>query len=325
MRKKSKDMKKEAQVSKNSLSGFAAWKLTVKNDFHINKSLYIMVLPAILFFILFSYLPMYGAIIAFKDYQPYLGFMDSPWAGFRHFKTFFNSPYFSQVMINTLRISFTEIVFSFPTPIILALLINEMKGSRYAKLVQNVTYLPHFISLVVICGMIKTFTMDTGVINSLLSVFGFEPKSLLNYPEYFIPTYVISGIWQGVGWNSVVYIAALTSVDEQLYEAAMIDGAGKWKQLIHVTIPCIVPTIVTMLILKLGGVLNVGYEKIILMYNDSTKPVAEVISSYVYQMGLMSNNWSYSAAVGLFNSVINCLFLIVANQISKKTTEVGLW
>lgn len=228
-------------------------------------------------------------------------------------------------MKNTLVISLATLVFGFPAPIILALLMNELKSARYAKVVQNITYMPHFVSLVVICGMIKTFTLDSGIINTILSVFGFEPKSLLNYPQYFVPIYVISGIWQEIGWGSIIYLAALTGIDEQLYEAAKIDGAGKWRQTLNITLPGIVPTIVTMLVLRVGGILNVGFEKIILLYNDSTASVAEVISSYVYKKGLLDQNWSFSAAVGLFNSVINFIFLIVTNYISKKTTEVGLW
>ena len=284
-----------------------------------------MILPVIAYYILFCYLPMYGAIIAFKNYQPYLGFLKSPFVGFSNFTQFFSSPYFGTVLKNTLVISLATLVFGFPAPIILALLMNELKSARYAKVVQNITYMPHFVSLVVICGMIKTFTLDSGIINTILSVFGFEPKSLLNYPQYFVPIYVISGIWQEIGWGSIIYLAALTGIDEQLYEAAKIDGAGKWRQTLNITLPGIVPTIVTMLVLRVGGILNVGFEKIILLYNDSTASVAEVISSYVYKKGLLDQNWSFSAAVGLFNSVINFIFLIVTNYISKKTTEVGLW
>ena len=297
----------------------------IAKDFKINKSLYIMIIPVIVFYVCFHYLPMFGAVIAFKDYAPVKGVMGSPWVGLKHFTSFIKGPYFWTVLGNTLRISFSTIVFSFPMPIILALLLNELKNARYAKLVQNVTYMPHFISLVVVCGMIKSFTMDTGVINSILAVFGFERKTLLLEPNCFVPIYVISGIWQEVGWNSIVYLAALSSIDMELYEAARIDGAGRWKQTLAITIPSIVPTIVIMLILKVGGILNVGFEKIILLYNDATSPVAEVISSYVYKKGLIEQSWSYSSAVGLFNSVINFIFLIVTNRISRHLTDVGLW
>ena len=226
---------------------------------------------------------------------------------------------------NTLRISLSCILFGFPAPIVLALLLNELRNAKFAKVVQNFTYLPHFISLVVACGLIRNFTADTGVIPYFLSLFGFEPKSLLNYPDYFVPIYVLSNIWQEVGWGSIIYLAALTNVDVALYEAAMLDGANKWKQVIHITLPSIIPTIIIMLILRVGSVLNVGYEKIILLYNGSTLPVADVISTYVYRKGLLELNWSFSTAVGLFNSVINLIFLLSTNYISRKTNDVGLW
>lgn len=297
----------------------------VAKDFRVNKSLYAMMIPIFVFYICFHYIPMFGTVIAFKDYIPTKGIFGSPWVGMKHFASFINGPYFWTVLRNTLRISLSTIVFSFPMPIILALLLNEIKNAKYAKLVQNITYMPHFISLVVVCGMIKSFTMDTGVINSILALFGFERKTMLLEPGCFVPVYVISGIWQEVGWNSIVYLAALTSIDMELYEAARIDGAGRWRQTLSITIPSIVPTIVIMLILKVGGILNVGFEKIILLYNDATSPVAEVISSYVYKKGLIEQSWSYSSAVGLFNSVINFIFLISTNKISKKLTETSIW
>lgn len=297
----------------------------VAKDFRVNKGLYIMIIPVIAYYICFAYLPMFGAVIAFKDYMPIKGIFGSPWVGMKHFVSFFNGPYFAQVLGNTLRLSLLSIVFSFPMPIILALLLNEVKNVRYAKLVQNLTYMPHFISLMVVCGMIKSFTMDTGVVNTVLAIFGFERKTMLLEPSYFAPLYIISGVWQEVGWNSIVYLAALSAIDMELYEAARIDGAGRWRQTFAITIPSIIPTIVTMLILKLGGILNVGFEKIILLYNDATSPVAEVISTYVYKKGLIEQSWSYSSAVGLFNSVVNFVFLIAADKISRRLTETSLW
>lgn len=294
-------------------------------DFRQNKEVYIMVIPVILFYILFCYVPMYGAVIAFKNYTPMKGIMGSDWVGLRHFIQFFNSPYFGRLMVNTLRISLTSLIWSFPAPILLALLINEMKSSRYARIVQSITYMPHFISLVVICGMIRSFTLDTGIINTFLAFFGFERTSFLLHEEYFIPVYVASNVWQGMGWGSIIYLAALSGIDQGLYEAAKIDGANKWRQVIHITIPGILPTIITMLILNLGQVLSVGYEKILLLYNDATSPVAEVISTYVYKKGLIEQSWSFSSAIGLFNSTINLALIIITNIISKKTTEVGLW
>lgn len=301
-----------------------SWASTVKKDFRVNKSLYAMVLPVIAFYFIFHYMPMYGAIIAFKNFKPQLGIMGSNWVGFKHFADFFTSPSFLGVLSNTFRISLSTIVFGFPAPIILALLLNELRSLKFARVVQNFIYMPHFISLIVVCGLIRNFTADTGLVTYILTFFGFEAKTLLNDPAYFIPIYVASDIWQSVGWGSIIYLAALTNVDSCLYEAAMIDGAGKWKQLLNITIPSIIPTIMIMLILRIGGILNVGYEKIILLYNDLTLNTADVISTYVYRKGLLELNWSFSTAVGLFNSVINFVFLISMNYISRKTNDVGL-
>lgn len=297
----------------------------IKKDLIKNRSVYLMGLPVLIFYFVFCYMPMYGAIIAFKNFKPQLGIIGSNWVGFKHFITLFSSPSFFTVFKNTVRISLSLLVYGFPAPIILALLLNEIRSTRYAKIVQNFTYMPHFISLVVICGLIRSFTLDTGIIPYFMSLLGFEKVSMLNYPKYFTSIFVVSDIWQTVGWNSIIYLAALTGVDAQLYEAAMIDGAGRWKQTIHVTIPSIMPTIIIMLILRVGTVLNVGFEKIILLYNDTTMSVADVLSSYTYRKGLLDLNWSFSSAVGLFNSVINFVFLLATNYISKRVGEVSLW
>jgi len=298
---------------------------TVKKDFTLNKSLYLLMVPGLLFYIIFHYVPMYGALIAFKNFSPRLGVAGSEWVGFKHFIYFFTSPSFKDVLINTLKISFSTMIFGFPMPIILALLINELRNARFAKVVQNATYIPHFISMVIICGMIKDFTRDTGIISVILSFFGKEPVSMLNYPQYFLPIYVISGIWQNMGWDSIIYLAALMGIDDSLYEAAAIDGAGKARQMWHVTIPGIAPTIITMLILSVGSILSVGYEKIILLYNDATLEVADVISTYVYRKGLLEQDWSFSTAVNLFNSVVNLMFLLGTNYISRKVNDTALW
>lgn len=310
---------KEQAVNKDSFG------YRVKRDFQKNKVLYLIVLLPFLYYIVFHYFPMYGAIIAFKEYKPNLGILGSRWVGLKHFTDFFSFPSFYAVLRNTVKISATTILFSFPAPIILALLLNELKCKKFLKVVQNITYMPHFISLVVICGLVRQFTMYNGFIGELVGLFTGEAVSLLNFPKYFIPVYVASGIWQEIGWNSIIYTAALTGVDEQLYEAAVIDGANRWKQTIHVTIPGILPTIVIMLILKLGSILNVGFEKIILLYNDATMPVADVISTYVYRKGLLELSWSFSSAVGLFNSVVNFTFIMLTNTISKKLNGYGLW
>ena len=294
-------------------------------DFKRNKELYLLLIPIAVFYIMFKYLPMYGAVIAFQDYSPNLGIMESDWVGFQNFIDFFTDRSFWRVLKNTLIISISSLVFCFPAPIIFAIMMNELRNKLYTRVVQTVTYLPHFISLVVICGLIKTFTMDTGFINTIIEFFGGERATLLNNPKAFVPIYIISEIWQSVGWGSIIYLAALTSVDQSLYEAAVIDGAGRWKQTIHVTIPCIMPTIVIMLILKIGNILNVGYEKIILLYNPLTYESADVISSFVYRKGLIDKDWSFSTAVGLFNSVINFGLLIAANKFSKRVTDSSLW
>lgn len=298
--------------------------IEIKKDFVVNKSLYLLLLPVIAYYIIFAYFPLYGALIAFKNYTPGLG-MKSEWCGFKHFTAFFTSPSFGILMRNTLRISLSTLVVTFPAPIILALLFNELKSVRFSKIIQNVSYLPHFISLVVVCGIIKDFTSDSGIVTSFLSIFGVPKVSLLNYPKYFVPVYVASEVWKGAGWGSIIYLAALTGIDSSLYEAATIDGAGRFKQLIHVTLPGISATIIMMLIIRIGNILSVGYEKLILLYNDATLEVADVISTYVYRKGLLEQNWSFSTAVGLFNSAVNLILVFGANFISKKVNDYGLW
>lgn len=294
-------------------------------DIRMHKGAYLIVLPVVVFYILFHYKPMYGLIIAFKNYSPAKGIMGSSWAGFKHFEDFLTNPYFWRLMRNTLTISLSNLIFSFPAPIILALLLNEIKNKAFLRGSQMIMYIPHFISLVVICGMIINFTNIDGVINDLLNVFGIERKAYLNYPQYFVPIYVISDIWQGIGWNSIIYMAALTGIDTSLYEAATIDGAGRWKQTLHVTIPGILPTIIIMLLMRIGNLLSVGYEKVILLYNPLTYETADIISTYVYRKGLLEQNYSFSTAVGLFNSIISFILLIGANTLSKRCGEGSLW
>ena len=297
----------------------------VRKDWIRNRSVYIMVIPVIIFYILFHYKPMYGTIMAFMDYSPRLGFAGSEWIGFDNFVRFFESPYFWQLMRNTLLLSIYGIIFGFPAPIILALLLNEVKHTGFKKAVQTITYLPHFISLVVVTGIIKDFTMSTGLIADIVYLFTGVRKSLIEDPALYRTIYIVSDIWQGVGWGSIIYLSALAGVDEQLYEAAAIDGANRWKQLLNVTIPGITPTIITMLIMKLGQVLGSSYEKTILLYNEATYDTADVISSYIYRVGLIDRDWGYSAAIGLFNSVINLILLLAANKISKKVSDTSLW
>lgn len=292
-----------------------------------NRYLYLMLLPVILYFIIFEYKPMYGAIIAFKDFNPYQGIWDSPWAGFKHFQRFFESYYFWRLLKNTFLMSFYSLIVIFPASITFALLLNEIRIKAFKSVVQTISYLPHFISLIVICGMIIDFTKPDGIINGLLQAIGViqEPIQFLILPEWFRTIYVGSGLWQSVGWNSIIYLAALSGINPSLYEAAVVDGAGRWKQLIHITIPGIMPTVLILLILNVGTLLNVGWDKIILLYNPATYDTADVISTFVYRRGIMEADYSFSAAVGLFNSVINFSLLVIANRISRKTTESSLW
>lgn len=296
-----------------------------KKDFRKNYSLYLIALPVIVFYIVFSYIPMYGAIIAFQNYSPARGITGSAWVGLEHFRKFFGSIYFGRVLKNTLRISILNIIFGFSAPIVLALMVNELKSRTYSKIVQTITYLPHFISLVVICGMIADFCDKNGIITQMLTLFGVSNQNLLNIPEYFTTIYVASDVWQTVGWGSIIYLAALMGIDPSLNEAAMVDGAGRWRQIWTVDIPCILPTIITLLVLRMGSVMSVGYEKVILLYNSLTMEKADVISSYVYRKGLLEANYGYSTAVGLFNSAINMILVVAANQISRKLTETSLW
>ena len=297
----------------------------VKKDWMRNRSLYLMIIPVLIFFILFHYKPMYGAIIAFKDYTPALGIAESPWAGWDNFTRFFSSVYFGRLIRNTILLSFYSLLFGFPAPIILALLLNEVKNKKFKGLTQTVTYLPHFISMIVVTGMLVDFSMTSGLFNDIIELFGGERSPLLQNPDLYRTIYVASGIWQEIGWGSIIYLSALSGVDSQLYEAAQIDGAGKWKQLIHVTLPGIAPTIIIMFILKMGTLMNMGYEKTILLYNPATYETADIISSYIYRIGLLEQDWSYSTAIGLFNSVINLGLLLITNKIARKCGETSLW
>ncbi len=294
-------------------------------DFLRNWQLYLLVLPVLIFYFLFSYKPMYGAVIAFQNFKPNLGVEGSPWVGFDNFTRFFNSPFFGRLLRNTVVLSLELLVFGFPAPIILALLLNEVRNKTFKKTIQTVTYLPHFISIIVVAGMLTDFCMSTGLINDIIVFFGGERSPLLQNPALYRTIYVVSDIWQQIGWGSIIYLSALSGVDAQLYDAASIDGAGRFQQLWNVTLPGITPTIVTMLILRIGSIMSIGYEKTILLYNPSTYETADIISSYVYRVGILEQGWSYSTAIGLFNSVINLTLLLVANKLSKKLSDTSLW
>ena len=297
----------------------------IGRDLRVNKYVYIMMIPVLAFLIVFSYVPMYGIVIAFNNYSPAKGIFGSEWVGFEHFITFFQSHFFWRLMKNTLVLSLYDLIFAFPSSIIFALLLNEVHKRRYKKIVQTISYMPNFISLVVIASLVMTFTSETGPLNALVRMFGGEPVDLLGVKELFPAIYVVSGIWQGVGFGSIIYLAAISSIDQELYNAAVVDGANRFKQAIHVTLPCIAPTIIILLILRLGGMLSVGYEKIILLANGNIMETADVISTYVYRMGILQFNYSYSTAIGLYNTIINFILLLSANRISRKMTDTSLW
>ena len=298
---------------------------SITTELKKNKDLYMLLIPVLAFYLIFLYGPMFGVIIAFKDYNIGQGFLASKWVGFKYFKEYFGSIYFLRTLSNTFIISLMDIIFGFPFPIIFALMLNELKGKWFKKTVQTASYLPHFISMVVICGMITDFFGMDGLITNIISKITGENMNYIGASKYFRSIFVGTNIWQTFGWGSIIYIAALAGVDTELYEAATIDGAGRWKQLWNVTIPGIVPTIMIMLILKIGRVLSVGYEKVILLYSPQTYEVADVISSYTYRSGISGARYSYSTAVGLFQSVVNIIVLFIGNFLSAKYTETSLF
>ncbi|MBM6615446.1 sugar ABC transporter permease [Desemzia sp. RIT804] len=288
--------------------------------------LYVLILPAFLYFLIFHYGPMYGVQIAFKNYMPSLGIWGSPWVGMAHFEKFFDSYYFWDLLKNTLGISIYSLVVGFPIPIMLALALNEVKDGAFKKMVQTITYAPHFISTVVIVGMIIAFlSPSSGIINHGLGALGFETKAFMEDPTWFKSIYVLSGVWQSTGWSSVIYMAALSGVDTQLHEAATIDGASRLQRMWYINLPVLVPTMVILLIMNFGSIMSVGHEKILLMQNPLNMTSSNVISTFTYQQGLLDAQYSYAAAIGLFNSVINAALLIVVNKISRKVSEVSLW
>jgi putative aldouronate transport system permease protein len=268
---------------------------------------------------------MYGLVIAFQEYRANVGILRSKWVGFRQFIVFFKDPYFFRLLRNTISISLLNILFGFPAPIILAILLNEIKNVSFRRTVQTITYMPYFISMVVISGLIRTYTTQTGILSQIAVLFGGSGKNYLMFPQYFYPIYVISEIWQHIGWNSIIYLAAITGIDQEQYEAAIIDGGGRFRRIISVTLPNLLPIIMVLFILRMGGILNVGFEKIILLYNSSIYSTADVISSFVYRRGIQDGAYSYATAVGLFNSLVNVIFLVTANKLSRKFSEHSLF
>jgi putative aldouronate transport system permease protein len=291
-----------------------------------NRWLYLLFLPAAVWYILFCYVPMYGIIIAFKNLNVFAGISKSPWVGFLYFEQFFKSVFFWRLIRNTLLISIYSLIFCFPAPILLALLFNELKDGPFKRLTQTVSYLPHFVSTVIIVSMFVEFLSPaTGLVNNIIAAFGGDRVYFLGDPKYFRLIYTIMDVWRTVGWGTIIYLAALTSIDPTLYEASILDGCGRLRQTLHITIPCIAPTVIIMFIFRMGQMLSVGSEAILLMYNPAIYETADVISTYVYRRGLVENQYSFAAAVGLFNALIGMVLIGITNSISKRVSETSLW
>jgi putative aldouronate transport system permease protein len=295
-------------------------------DFVRNKYVYLMLVPVVGYYLIFYYGPMYGALIAFEDFSPVKGIWGSPWVGWQNFVDFFRGIYFWRLLRNTIAVNVIDLLFHFPAPILLAILLNEITSPAFKRVVQTITYMPHFISLVVVAGMLVDFLASDGLVNNLLiDTFGSVPIPFMQRADWYWTIYVGSAIWQNIGWGSIIYLAAITSIDPTLYEAAVVDGANRFQQIRHITIPGIMPTIIILLILRIGSMMTIGYEKTILLYNPMTYETADVISTYVYRKGVLATDFSFSAAVGLFNSVINFGLLVLANRISRRIGDMGLF
>ncbi|MDF2673986.1 MAG: transporter permease subunit [Clostridiales bacterium] len=299
---------------------------SISKEFFKHYQLYIMLLLPISWYIIFQYLPMYGIQIAFKNFNPIKGIIGSPWVGLKNFNRFFSSFYFWNLIWNTISLNIYSLIVGFPIPIVLAIIVNEIKGKHFKKVLQNITYIPHFLSVVVVVGMLYIFlSPQTGLINILLKNLGFQSVAFMEKAEWFKTIYVFSDVWQEAGWTSIIYIAALAGVDASIYEAAIVDGASRFQRIIYVSIPSILPTIIILLILRIGQLMNVGFEKVLLMQNSLNMSSSDVISTFIYRYGVQQGEYSYTAAVGLFNSLINFTVLILANTVAKRKSESSLW
>lgn len=311
--------------TKNQMAVNRSNKQSVLKKMWKYRQIYLLLLPALVYVVVFDYIPMYGVQIAFKNYKGVLGIWGSPWVGFKHFIDFFEGYYFWKLLRNTLALSLYSLLVGFPIPIIVALILNET-APKFKKAAQTILYAPHFISTVVLCGMIVTmFSKESGVVNTLMEMFGMERVYFMGEPGAFRHLYTWSGVWQGMGWNAIIYIAALSAVDPNLHEAASIDGASRMQRIMHINIPTIMPTIIITLILRVGQIASVGYEKAYLLQTSLNSEVSEIISTYVYKRGIVDANYSFSTAVGLFNNIINIVLILVANQISKRASETSLF
>lgn len=291
-----------------------------------NYVLYLFLIPAVTYVWIFHYMPIYGVLIAFKDYKASLGILGSPWIGLDNFERFLNSPFFGEILSNTIILSIYHLIAGFPIPIILALMLNYCKNARFKRFVQNVTYAPHFISMVVLVGMIMILLSPrTGAVNALITALGGEPVFFVAKPELFRHLYVWSGVWQNMGWSSIIYMAVLANVSPELHEAAIVDGAGKLCRIRHIDIPSILPTIIILLILSVGNLMSVGFDKVFLMQNQLNIKTSEIIATYIYKQGLLNVDYGYASAVGLFNNIINLILLVSVNKLSRKLSDNSLW
>lgn len=311
-------MKSSLNYSKSTMSIY--WR-----QMYRMRYLYLMLFLPILYFFIFKLIPIYGIQIAFRNYRVRRGILRSEWVGIKWFRQYMTEPYFWMLVKNTLVLGFEQIIFTFPVPIIFALLLNEIRSKRIQTIVQNITYLPHFISVVVVASMAVSFLSGDGIVNQICTSMGRERYLYMQDPKWFRPIFLITGVWQSMGWSAIVYTAALTSVDEELYEAAIVDGAGRWQQTIHITIPAILPTISIMLILAMGNVMSVSFEKVLLFQNPLTYETSDIISTYVYRKGLTGGQYSYSTAIDLFSTITNFLFIMFANRICRRLSETSLW
>ncbi|WP_077216140.1 ABC transporter permease [Bacillus kwashiorkori] len=312
---------KNSKFSPTSETGVSNKKESFLQYFKKNYILYLFLVPALAIVFIFKYIPMYGATIAFKDFSPVRGILGSEWVGFKHFQDFLTSPNFLSIFSNTLKLSFFELLIGFPVPIILALMLNQIRRAAIKKNIQLFLYAPNFISVVIVTGMIFILLSPTGPINAILQIFTDKPISFMTDPDMFRSIYIASGIWQGAGWSSIIYVAALANVDPQLHDAATIDGASLLQRIIHIDLPTLKPVISVLLILAVGGIMSIGFEKAYLLQTDLNLPTSEILPTYVYKRGLQMGDYAYSTAVGLFNSVINVLLLIFANSVVKRLSE----
>lgn len=299
----------------------ARWRRSLRQ----NSAFYAMLLLPVCYYLLFCYVPMGGLVIAFQKYNAYRGIASSNWVGFRHFRDFLNDPYFRRIFSNTIVLGIYQILFAFPMPVLMALLLNELRSNRFKRVIQTISYMPHFISTVVVVGMLTNFLSYDGIINTFMTLLGISRTTWLIKPSAFRTIYTVSGIWQELGWGSIVYLAALTGIDPGQYEAATIDGAGRFQRMRYITLPGIMPTITIMFIFKVGAIMSASFEKVLLLYNPSVYDTADIISTYVYRRGLVQSDFSYGTAVGLFNSIVALFFLTITNWLSRKMGETSLW